>query len=236
MKAGFWIKLCGVLLIIFTVLLLIFALETDQSRERATAEMGIGLIVLWVGLCGMIIRLYRNCICSVVKQLRFGWRTKFLAMTIIWALIEEAITTLMTNLAPAFGVPVGEAYITASADYLDVILFHSVVIFLPMFIAWAWLLGRWDFSPGAVMLLFGLSGMLAESISFGLNIVALPQWIFVYGLMIYLPAYCLPSDRGAKPPLRIHYPLAIILPILYAIPIAILVGLLHPISIHFLAG
>ena len=34
----------------------------------------------------------------------------------------------MTNCAPLFGVPFGQAYITASANYFDVVLYHSVVM------------------------------------------------------------------------------------------------------------
>ena len=38
-----------------------------------------------------------------------------------WLLLEEAITTLMTNCAPFLGVSIGQAYITASANYFDVV-------------------------------------------------------------------------------------------------------------------
>ena len=60
----------------------------------------------------------------------------------------------MTNCAPFFGVPFGQAYITASANYFDVVLYHSVVIFVPLFIGWAVLLWRWRFPPLAVFVLF----------------------------------------------------------------------------------
>jgi hypothetical protein len=40
-------------------------------------------------------------------------------MTTALALMEEAITSSMTNLAPLFGVKIGEAYITASTNYFD---------------------------------------------------------------------------------------------------------------------
>ncbi|MHB0960095.1 MAG: hypothetical protein ACYC0X_19830 [Pirellulaceae bacterium] len=52
-------------------------------------------------------------------------------------------------------------------------------------------------------------------------------WVFVYGLMVFLPACTVPGDRGAKPPRWWHYPVAIVLPILAAIPVVPLVVLLR---------
>ena len=69
------------------------------------------------------------------------------------ALLEEAVTTTMTNCAPLLGVSLGQAYITASSNYFDVILGHSVIVFVPQFAAWAWLLSRYDFQPAEVFLL-----------------------------------------------------------------------------------
>jgi hypothetical protein len=150
------------------------------------------------------------------------------------ALIEEAITTTMTNLAPFFGVPIGAAYITASGNYLDVVFLHSVVVFVPMFIGWAVLLQRYEFSPNAVLLLFGITGITAEASFGGTQAFAeFGLWIFVYGLMVYLPAYSLPSNRGAKQPRWYHYVIAIFIPVLFSIPVAIIISLLHPIKIHF---
>ena len=107
----------------------------------------------------------------------------------------------MTNLAPLFGSRIGEAYITASTNYLDVILFYSVVVFIPYFIVLAWILGRYAFGPFAVFLSFGIVGTAAEAIFAG-NIgvlIGFPMWAFVYGLMVWLPVWCLPDGRGAKP-------------------------------------
>jgi len=147
---------------------------------------------------------------------------------------EEAVTTTMTNLAPVFGVRMGEAYITASANYLDVIALHSVIVFIPMFICWAWMLSKFDFHPNAVFLLFGITGTLAE-LSFGgpTAILAFGFWCFIYGLMIYLPVYCLPAREGLRKPAWWRFPLAIILPILSVAPVAGIVAWLHPIRIHF---
>jgi hypothetical protein len=117
---------------------------------------------------------------------------------------------------------------------LDVVGLHSVVVFIPMFVGWALLLRRVDFSPGVVFLLFGLTGTLAEAGFGGPQAFAeIAMWVFVYGLMVYLPAYCLPPDRGARPPRGWHYPLAVVLPFVFAAPVAAVVGALHPIQIHF---
>ena len=52
-------------------------------------------------------------------------------------------------------------------------------------------------------------------------------WVFVYGLMVYLPACTVPEDRGAKPTRWWHYPLAVVLPLLAAVPVALLVVLVR---------
>jgi hypothetical protein len=151
--------------------------------------------------------------------------------------LEEAITTTMTNLAPLFGVPVGSAFITASTNYLDVVMLHSVVVFIPMFVAWQWLLGRWRFTPFQVFVLFGITGTLAEC-TFGFeHLREFGMWIFVYGLMVWLPAYCVPADRPARPPRWWLFPLAVIIPFLFItlIPTPLLIKWYdpqHP-AIHF---
>ena len=132
---------------------------------------------------------------------------------------------------------VGQAYITASANYFDVVLYHSVVVFVPMFIGWAVMLWRWRFSPFAVFVLFGLTGLLAETITFGpQNLGNFAFWIFVYGLMAWLPAYCVPADRPARPPRWWTYPLAVVIPFLFLPLMAVLAPWLwltpkHPRSI-----
>ena len=199
--------------------------------------MGWGLISLWIFLGGTLIYRFRAPIRVAVMSIRLDWRLKFVLFATVLVLIEEAITTTMTNLAPLFGVKLGEAYITASTNYLDVIAFHSVVVIAPMFVGWAVLLWRYDFSPFAVFLLFGLTGTLAE-MSFGpQHALEFGLWIFVYGLMVYLPAYCVPTDRNVRAPRWWHYPLAVLVPFLFIplVPLPLIAHLLsphHP-KIHF---
>jgi hypothetical protein len=233
LKAVFVIVL-GSYLVLSTTL--VYLLTRENRILHAVISMGLGLILLWVILCGSLMFLFRDRIKSFVQAVPLHWQVKFIIFGILMATLEEAITTAMTNLAPLFGVAIGEAYITASANYFDVILHHSVIVFIPWFIAWAWILKRYDFSPFWVFLLFGLNGLFAESLTFGwghLNEFAL--WIFVYGLMIYLPAYTIPADRGAQRPKFWHAALAFLFPLIIGIPWAIVVNLIfpnHP-SIHF---
>lgn len=119
-----------------------------------------------------------------------------------------------------------------------VVLDHSVVIFAGWFIGWAWLLAKFDFAPGAVFLLFGATGTFAEM---ALNpSAALAGFrIFVYGIMVFLPAYTIPDPahrRADGKPLRVprwyHYLLAAtVVPFVFMLPFGALHGMLalgHP--------
>jgi hypothetical protein len=66
-----------------------------------------------------------------------------------------------------------------------------------MFVVWAWLLSRYRFSPSSVFLLFGMNGVLAELLIGGPALLMAPFWIFIYGLMIFLPAYSFCQDNDA---------------------------------------
>ena len=224
----------GIWLGVTTSLLLVIAFTGAAPNTRAVFLMGSGLILIWVLICGMLMRVFRDPIAGAVRRIGLDWWVKFVLFATLLAMTEELVTTSMTNAAPLFGVPVGAAYITASANYFDVIALHSVVVFIPMFIAWAVLLRIIDFHPNEVFLLFGLTGMLGEAIYGGGQAFAeFAFWIFVYGLMVYLPAYSLPAERSARPPRWWHYPLAVILPILFSIPVAAVVSTLHPYPVHF---
>ena len=220
--------------VLSTLFVLLIAIFGMVPNSRAVIFMGAGLVLLWIVIGGTLMWTFRDRVRAFVLRIRLPRTLTFVLFCTLLALTEEAVTVSMTNLAPLFGVPVGAAYITASANYLDVVAFHSVVVFVPMFIAWAWMLSRWDFTPVEVFLLFGLTGFLAEAQFSGtLNLAQAPFWIFVYGLMVWLPATSLPSREEAKRPKWWMVPLAVILPFVFAIPVAIIVGYLHPIQIHF---
>ncbi|MCS6830933.1 MAG: hypothetical protein RMM08_10235 [Armatimonadota bacterium] len=213
----------------------LFLLLTRQSpREHAVAMMAGGLFLLWCVLGGWVMWRHRELFTRWIGRWRWRWQIKFVLLCTLFALVEEAITTGMTNLAPLFGVRIGEAYITASTNYLDVVLWHSVVVFVPMFVCWAWMLSRWAFAPRQVMVLFGVTGILAEAVSFGLhNLLGWGFWLLVYGLMVYLPTYAVREEVGSTPPRGKHYLMAVLLPFLFAAPVAGLIGWLHPVTVHF---
>ena len=228
-----------VLIVIFAVwgliVLMLATLATwHVRRHRALILMADGLALFWIVIGGSLSYRFRDPATALIRRLPMAWQAKFILCATAMALLEEAVTTTMTNLAPLFGVPIGQAYITASTNYLDVVLGHSVIALVPMFAAWAWLLSRYDFRPAEAFLLFGLTGTLSETITFGMqNLGMAGFWVCVYGLMVWLPAYALPTRPIARRPRAWHYLLALILPIFCAMPVALIVMRLHPIPVHF---
>ncbi len=195
-----------------------FVISKNNSVLHAVFGMALGLYVLWIIIGGLLMNKNKGKIKEWVLKIHLNWQLKFVLFCTFLALLEEAITTGMTNLAPIFGVPIGQAYITASANYLDVVLGHSVILFVPIFIAWAYLLSKYDFNPNQVFLLFGLMGTFLEIILGGpQHILEIGMWMFVYGLMVYLPAYCLPTDRKLKPLHFYHYLLPFIFAVIFQI-------------------
>ena len=221
--------LFGVWAVVIALFFLLATLTSPDPITRAITGMALGLFLFWIVLGGALSLLLRKRVRSLLRHFDAQWRIAFVLFATLLALLEEAVTTTMTNAAPLWGVPVGKAYITASANYLEVVLYHSVIVFVPMFIVWAWLLRRYAFSPAAVFILYGCAGTLAETATFGAqNLVALGFWVYVYGLMIYLPACAVPPDRGARKPGVWACLLALILPILAAIPVALIILTLNP--------
>ncbi|WP_165219994.1 hypothetical protein [Aquisphaera insulae] len=233
------IKRAFVATLVIWQLLLSIALQLAGANDRlvrALAGMLWGLDIFWIGLAGLFSLFGRDRARSVVGRLPLPDGLKFVLLATGLALLEEVVTTAMTNCAPLFGCRIGEVYITASADYLDVVALHSVVVFIPQFAAWAWLLSRYAFRPFQVFLLFGLTGFLNEAMFSGLNPLALAQWLLVYGLMVYLPACAYPETPGRRIVRWWHFPVAVLLPILAAIPMVILLTVViapgHP-RLHF---
>lgn len=232
--AGCLIAAAGVWLLLSTAAVAAVALIGAPPNTRAVMLMGTGLVLVWVVLGGSLQLLFRGRLAAFLRGGRIDPRIQFVVVAAALALLEEAVTTALTNLAPLFGVPYGSAYITASGNYLDVVCLHSVVVFLPMFLAWALLLQRYDFRPVEVFLLFGLTGLSAEfSFSGAQALLEFGLWIFVYGLMVYLPAHAFPPGRGARRPPWWLYPAAVFLPVLFAAPAALAIGWIHPVRIHF---
>jgi hypothetical protein len=205
---------------------LFFSGQEFPANEAAIVLMMLSAIFVWVILLGSLMYKFRDRFKSFFQSLPGKWQIKFVIFATIFALLEEAVTTTMTNLAPLFGSKIGEAYITASTNYLHVVLFNSVIVFIPMFIAWSFLLSKYDFSAASVFLLYGLTGSLAEAMSFGASNLIGGFWFFIYGLMVYLPAYSIPKRDVKKPKFR-HYILALFLPIIFAIPVAVVIEIIR---------
>jgi hypothetical protein len=203
---------------------------------RAEMEMASGLVLLWVVLGGGLMYLFRDRIKAFLKPALLHWRVSFFVLATLLAMCEEVITTLMTNCAPLFGVKLGEAYITASANYFDVISCHSVVVFLPAFAAWTWLFSRYDFSPFETFVSFGIYGFFGEAIFGGFHLADVPFWILVYGLMIYLPAYVFADLRGKRQVGWLQYIMGAVGPFVCTVPWVLLLKLTflrhHP-DVHF---
>ena len=199
----------------------VFAHETNPDH-RAILKMGIALILIWCVVGGGLMWWLRDRFVAWARRIPLGWRTRFVLLCIAFAMLEEAVTTSLTNLAPWFGGVTDAARITASKNYLVVVFQHSVIAFVPLFLCWGWLLSRYDFHPPEVLLLFGLNGTLAETLSFGpQNLIQVGMWTFVYGLMAYLPACTVPEDRPARPVRWWCWLLAVFLPLVFIIPLAV---------------
>jgi hypothetical protein len=198
-----------------------FAAGNPNPDQRAIVAMGLSLILIWCVLGGIAMRLIRDRFIEQVRRLKIDWRLVFVLLCIIMAMLEEAVTTSLTNAAPFFGAATEAARITISKNYL-VVISNSVVTFIPWFICWAWLLSRYDFRPVEIMLLFGLTGTLAETLTFGpQHIAEVGMWTYVYGLMVYLPAHAVPDNRNVRPVRWYHYVVAVPLPPVFIIPLAI---------------
>jgi hypothetical protein len=198
--------------------------DNPDPDARAVVFMGLSLIASWCVIGGAVMYLSRDRFIQWARSLALGWKVRFVLFSIGMALLEEAITTSLTNLAPYFGAVSEAARITVSDNYFEVIS-NSVLAFIPWFICWAWLLGRYDFRPLEVMLLFGLTGLIAESSLDGAmnleDLAGIGMWVYIYGLMVYLPALTIPQDRGGLPVRWYHLPVVVLLPLIFIIPLAI---------------
>jgi len=121
-----------------------FGADKDPTGS-AIIGMGIGLALVWVVLGGGVQLLLRRKLLRATAPAGDSdpaaaktWiATRFALSATAMVLVEEAIATTMTNLAePVWGVSPKKAFITASTNYLEVVLLHSVVVFVPMFFAY----------------------------------------------------------------------------------------------------
>ena len=222
-------------LAIYTAVLIPFVtflnLFSEDPVARAKVLMGFLLVLIWCFGFGLLTYFNMERFKKIFSAVRAPWQVKFILCAIALAMLEEVVTTALTNAAPLLGSEKGKATITASTNYFEVVFLHSVwPVFVPWILAWAFLLSRYDFHPNHVFLLFGLLGSVAET-HFGIESIIAGFWFFVYGLMVYLAAYSLPERKTV--PLRWwHYPLTLILPFLFMIPW----GLIYALIVHGILG
>ena len=223
-------SLVGFLLTVFsgwgvlsTTAITVFILSNDPDPDhRAIIKMGVGLILIWCVLGGLMMWALRDRFARWATRIPLGWRTRFVLLCIAFAMLEEAVTTSLTNMAPLLGAVTDAARITVSKNYFVVVFTNSVIVFVPLFLCWGWILSRYDFRPIEVLLLFGLTGTLAETITFGpQNLIQVGMWGGVYGWMTYLPACTVPEERGARPARWWTWLMAVFLPLVFVIPLVL---------------
>jgi hypothetical protein len=209
--------------VLSTTAVTIFILSKDPDPDhRAIIKMGVGLVLIWCVSGGLVMWVLRDRFVRWATRVPLGWRSRFVLLCIVFAMLEEAVTTGLTNMAPLLGGVTDAARITVSKNYFEVVFTNSVIVFVPLFLCWGWLLSRYDFRPTEVLLLFGLNGMLAETITFGpQNLIQIGMWVWVYGLMAYLPACTVPEERGARPARWWIWLMAVFLPLVFIIPLVL---------------
>ena len=201
---------------IYAIILSTFVwfLNTQNSKGFAIISMGIGLFFLWGIISGYIMFKLKDPLKAFFETQNYPDILVVSLVGVFLALVEEGIATFMTNLAPLFGFSPYDVFITASPNYIEVVTRHSVIVFIPWFIAWGFILNRYTIHPNTVFVLFGITGLIAESITFGLqNFLQFGFWIIIYGLMMYIPSYIVfnPSDLNKKSQIRwFFYPVFVI--------------------------
>jgi hypothetical protein len=118
----------------FALTSLLLVAGTENAKLGALAKMAWGINFFWIVGFGLLSLYLRKRVARFGATIHRGLVSVFVGFVISFALIEEGIATAMTNCAPLFGVEMGEVYITASGNDMDVVLFHSVVVFVPQFL------------------------------------------------------------------------------------------------------
>lgn len=199
---------------------LIFLSPSVAPEARVVSAMMLGSLVLWVGGCGALMWRHRDAVVAWLRALPLPEAPKFVLAATALACLEEAITTLMTNLAPLFGGTRGVQGIVNATNYFHVVLLHSVVTFVPAFAVWAWLLRRYAFAPAQAFLVYGLTGTLSEALFVRPDAVFAGYWIFVYGLFVWLPAAAMRRPPALRTVRLRHVAVALLMPVAAALPVA----------------
>lgn len=216
------------------LLILSTAIEPGDANGRAIWRMSVGLYLIWGVIGFLTLRHFREQIANRWEKLpvRAGFGAFLLAVTLF--LTEEVVTTLMTNLAPVLGGEFGKAYITGSANYFEVILWHSGIAIIPVLAVWCAWISVFRVHPNVAYLAFGSMGVLAEVLYGGPgHVIAFAFWTTVYGPILYLPAYVLYRRESRKLFKIWHVPILWVLSMLSVIPSMLVVHHFRPADAGF---
>lgn len=223
-KLYYW---AGAYLALFTLI----GFSSGLPAPRAAITMLIAHFASWVLIvapffAGGIVSLAHRA----VRRFTFGKKTLFVLGATTLALVEEALALFWNNsIASSFGVIAPDNNIlTASTNFLTLVTKHSVIVFIPMFIVWAYLLTKKEYSAEEAFVYFGITGILAEfwfapSI---LPFLAGGFWVLVYGAMVYIPAQMLVGKKEGFTFSYSRASFAVVLSFLAALPVAFFVAIL----------
>jgi hypothetical protein len=102
---------------LLVTLLNVVVLSSDKAKDRAIFLMADGLILAWIIVGGSLTPMLCRCLVPRLAAIPLDWRVRFVLLCTAMALLEEVITTTMTNLAPLLG--------TATTVKPGTILLHS---------------------------------------------------------------------------------------------------------------
>jgi hypothetical protein len=94
------VKAMGIYSILVISLISVLVLASDAAdNQKAVIKMALGLILIWIILGGSIMYRFRDPVRTFILRIRLPWQVKFLVFCTLLALLEEAVTVAMTNLA-----------------------------------------------------------------------------------------------------------------------------------------
>ena len=208
----------------FHGLLWVHMFQHGEKKDLAIVTMALGLLLIWgVALACIQIKISINI--KPIKQSSIRYFLSIIGMMIFLALLAEVISSLMTQTAHLWQLSPNVAYITATPNYIELVTKHSVIVFIPQFIAIAYIHYKVKFSANQWFYIYGLIGYLNEWIAFGsaASWVSIPYWIIIYGWIVYLPTYLFHPKVERKTPRVYHFVLACMIPLALSIPWALLI-------------
>jgi hypothetical protein len=179
--------IAGLFIIQIVVMLVLDFTDKDDRIIHVAVDMLWYLILFWVVIGGTTMYILRHKFYNFYAKIRWPFWLKFTLFSTLLAMLEEFIAVSINNkLSPLTG---GQAKLTASTNYWEVVSQHSVVAFIPLFMIFGFLINKYKWTQFKTFLTFGIVGVLAEyTVSEAFSFIMFSLWIFVYGLMVYLPS------------------------------------------------